>query len=307
MTTSTSNEQPSTSNIFSPAVRQMLAAVTFFATMSLCVKALPHIPAMEVVFFRCLISLVLSYFWLKKRGLSVWGKPENRFKLWGRGISGTIALFLFFLTMQHIPLATAVTIQYLSPIFTAILAMIFLNEKLRPVQWLFFAISFLGAVLLKGFDDRISWFYLGLGVLSAMLSGVAYNFVRSLSGREQALVVVIYFQVAGTLLGGAFTAFNFYLPAGRDWLLLLGVGLTAHIAQVLLTKALHGEKAAIITSLVYVGAVYASIFGWLIFGEHLTWGNVLAISLIIIGVLLNIWMNAGGKLKRRAAPEFPGR
>ncbi len=269
----------------------MLLAVTLFAVMNLSVKGLPNVPAMEVVFFRCLVSLVISFFGLKQLKVGWRGEPENFWRLVGRGTSGGVALFLFFLTVQKMPLATAVTIQYLSPIFTAIIAMLFLGEKLKKMQWLFFAISFIGAAMLKGFDDRVSWLYLGLGVLSALLAGVAYNFVRSLSGKEHPLVIVFYFQVIGVVMGALFTAPDIYLPSGTEWLLLLLVGLTAHFAQVQLTKAIQGERVGVITSIVYVGAIYASIFGWVLFDEIVTWGNVLAMGLIITGVLLNIWMN----------------
>ncbi|RME09061.1 MAG: DMT family transporter [Bacteroidetes bacterium] len=271
----------------------MLWAVFFFALMNVCVKALPGIPAMEVVFFRCAVSIVLSFIWLRKLGVNVWGQRRNRWRLWGRGISGTIALFMFFLTVQKMPLASAVTVQYLSPIFTAIIAMIFLREKIKPVQWLFFAISFAGVVALKGFDERISWFYLGIGIAAAVLAGVAYTFVRSMSGREHPLVIVFYFQVVGTLLGGAYSLYEFVVPTLYELAILIGIGLAAHVAQVFLTKALQGEKAGVVTSLNFFGAVYAAIFGWLLFGEHLTLGNVLAIAMVITGVLLNITINAG--------------
>jgi len=304
------NEQPTTNNniiikrlitgnYLTPSILQMMWAVLLFGGMNLCAKGLSAVPAMEIVFFRCAISIVITFFWLKQLGILWAGGRENRFRLWGRGIAGTLALFLFFLTIQKLPLATAVTIQYLSPVFTAILAMVFLGEKLRRVQWLFFALSIAGIVLLKGFDPRISWLYLGLGVLSALLSGVAYVFVRSLSGREHPLVVVFYFQMVGVLLGGSFTAVNFKMPQGWEWLLLLGVGLLAHFAQVNLTKALQGEKAGIISSLNFFGAIYAAIFGWLLFHENITWGNVAAIGLVITGVLLNIWTHAGGDRRLR--------
>jgi drug/metabolite transporter (DMT)-like permease len=298
MLSSTGNQKKST-NFLSTSVLQMSWAVLLFAGMNLCAKGLSGIPSMEIVFFRCAISILLTWFWLKKVDARWAGSPENRLRLWGRGISGTVALFLFFLTIQKLPLATAVTIQYLSPVFTAILAMFFLGEKLRRVQWFFFAISFSGIVLLKGFDDRISWLFLGLGVLSAFLAGVAYVFVRSLSGREHPLVIVFYFQMIGTLLGGSFTAFDFKMPLPWEWLLLLGVGLLAHFAQVNLTKAIQGEKVGIISSLNFFGAIYASIFGWLLFNESVTWGNVLAMGLVITGVLLNIWTNAGGDRRLR--------
>lgn len=282
-------------------VRQMLFAVTLFAAMGICVKYVSHLPAMEVVFFRCLTSGVICLFLLKRLRLNGLGEPRNRWRLVGRGIFGAVALWLFFFTVQKIPLATAVVIQYLSPIFTAILAMIFLKEKLKGMQWLFFLISFAGTVLLKGWDERISWYYLGVGVLAALLAGFAYLFIRSLSGREHPLVVVFYFQIMGVLLGGTFTALDFHMPSLFDWSMLLGVGLFAHWAQVALTKSLQGEKAGVVLSLVYVGAIYAAVTGWLLFDEYLTWGNILAIGLIIVGVLLNIRENT--KEAKKAAAK----
>ncbi|MEZ4935780.1 MAG: DMT family transporter [Saprospiraceae bacterium] len=290
MQTSLIINQPSTT-FFTPAVWQMLLAVTLFAAMNLCVKAMPQVPAMEIVFFRCVVSLTLSYFWLKKLGVNWIGKKKIDGCSLGGVFLGVWHLFFFFLTIQKIPIATAVTLNYLSPIFAAIIAMLFLGEKMKPIQWSFFAISFIGAALLKGFDDRVSWLYLGMGVLGALLAGVAYSFVRSLSGKEHPLVIVFYFQIIGVLLGGTFSVADFYIPNAMEWLLLLLVGLTAHFAQVQLTKAIQGERVGIITSLVYVGAIYASVFGWILFGEVVTWGNVLSMGLIITGVLLNIWQN----------------
>ena len=172
--------------------------------------------------------------------------------------------------------------------------MLFLNEKMKPVQWLFFGLSFLGVVALKGFDPRVTWLYLGLGLLAAAMSGVAYVLVRSLTGKEHPLVVVFYFQMVGTVVGGLFCLFDFKLPQGWEWLLLLAVGLCAHFGQVNLTLAIQGEKVGTISSLNFLGAIFATFFGWLFFREHLTLGNVLAMLLVIAGVLLNIWANARG-------------
>ncbi len=270
----------------------MFWAVFFFAVMNVCAKGLDGFPAMEIVFFRCVVSILLSFFWLRK--VSVSWQGSHTLQLIGRGLAGTTALYFFFLTIQKMPLASAVTIGYTSPIFTAILAVLFLKEKMQPVQWLFFGLSFLGVAALKGFDDRVSWAFLGLGLLAAAMSGVAYVLVRSLSGKEHPLVIVFYFQLVGTVVGGGFTLFDFKMPQGWDWLLLLAVGLCAHFGQVNLTRAIQGEKVGVISSLNFLGAIYATGFGWLFFHEHLSFGNLLAILLVIAGVLLNIWSNARG-------------
>jgi drug/metabolite transporter (DMT)-like permease len=270
----------------------MFWAVVFFALMNATIKGVEGLPTMEIVFFRCVVSILFSSFWLNM--ISVKWRGTHTLQLVARGLAGTTALYFFFLTIQHMPLASAVTIGYTSPIFTALLAVLFLKEKMRPVQWLFFGVSFLGVVALKGFDERISWLYLGVGLAAAAMSGIAYVLVRSLSGKEHPLVVVFYFQLVGTLVGGFFTLFNFTMPQGWDWLLLIATGAFAHFGQVYLTLALQGEKVGVVSSLNFLGAIFATIFGILFFHEHLTLGNVLAMLLVIAGVLLNIWVNKRG-------------
>ncbi len=264
----------------------MLLAVFFFSLMNVCAKWLPRIPVMEIVFFRCLLSVTLGFWWMRQ--IAVPWKGSHCRQLLGRGLAGTISLYFFFVTVQNIPLAKADTIHYLSPFFAALLAMIFLSEKVKPVQWLFFAISFLGVVMLKGFDERVSWGYLALGLLAAMLSGVAFTFVRSLKGKEHPLVVVFYFQLTGFVVSGIFLPLGFVMPDFREWTLLVAVGLFAHFGQVNLTKAIQGEKVGVISSLNFLGAILGSLFGWLLFDEHVTWENVFAMLLVIAGVLLNL-------------------
>ncbi len=107
--------------ILSEAARNMLLATFFFALMNVFVKKLENIPAMEIVFFRCIVSLAACWFGLRKQRVDWLG--TNRLLLTLRGTFGTLALFTFFLTIQNVPLASAVTLQYLSPIFTTVIAL----------------------------------------------------------------------------------------------------------------------------------------------------------------------------------------
>ena len=126
-------------------VRFMIAATFFFALMNVGVKYLHNIPAVEIVFFRSLISLVISFAYLKANKIYPWG--SNKKILLIRGLAGATALVMFFITLQQIPLASAVTIQFLTPIFTAILGIYIVKEKVYPLQWLFFLVSFLGIIM----------------------------------------------------------------------------------------------------------------------------------------------------------------
>ncbi len=277
----------------------MLLSTASFAVMNVCIKKVSHIPALEVVFFRCGISALLCFWALRKDGIHWIG--TNRKLLLLRGIFGTIALYTFFITLQNMPLGTAVTIQYLSPIFTTIIGIFILNEKIKPIQWLFFALSFAGVLVLKGFDARVQIIFLILGIVSALASGFAYNFVRSLKGKENPIVVVLHFQLIGTLMGACSLPFSWETPIGIDWTYILLIGVTTQFGQLNLTHALQKEKVADITILNYLGVIYALVFGVLFFGEHYTLLSLSGIILVLAGVGMNfVYMR---KNKKKGLPE----
>ena len=267
---------------FSPAVKYIILSTVFFALMNAGVKYIQHIPAYEIVFFRALVSLIVGYALIKREHLNPWG--NNKPLLIYRGIAGTIALMLYFYTLQNMPLASAVTIQYLSPIFTILIAGIMLKEPARLIQWLFFAISFIGVVMIKGFDVRITVPGLVIGIASAFFSGIAYNFIRKLKDHDHHLVVVFYFPLVTVPTIGLYTLFNWVTPGMTDWLILFLIGLATTVAQIYMTKAYQIEKAANISNFNYLGIIYALLLGFFLFGELIGAPALLGISLIIIGV-----------------------
>lgn len=265
----------------------MLLSTLSFAFMNVLVKKLGNMPGMEMVFFRCGISMLFCFNILYRNKID-W-KGSNRARLIARGTFGTIAVYTFFITIQNMPLGTAVTIQYLSPIFTTIIAIFLLKEKVKLPQWLFFAISFAGVLVIKGFDTRISVAMLAIGIVSALASGMAYNMVRSLKEKEHPIVVVLHFQIIGTILGFVFAAFNWRMPQGWEWFYLVMTGVLTQIGQVNLTKALQLEKIAHVSIFNYLGIIYALIFGFVLFGERYDWLAFAGIILVIGGVLLNFF------------------
>ena len=277
----------------------MLISTIAFSLMQLCVKFLNHLPTHELILFRSAISLVLSLAYVLPKGIHPLG--NNRKFLLLRGIFGVTALSLFFITIQNIPLASAVTIQYLSPIFTAIIAIFLLGEKMKKVQWLFFLIAFAGVAMLKGFDDRVSVFYLVLGLLSAFFAGAAYNCIRLVKDTDHPLVVVLYFPMVATPIMLLLSYYNWIMPIGWEWGIILLLGIFTQIGQVFMTKALQAEKANIVASLKYLGSIYALVFGYFIFDESYDLLSILGIVLILAGVLLNVGLNAWKNKKASTA------
>ena len=199
-----------------------------------------------------------------------------------------MALSMYFTTLQKIPLASAVTIQYLSPIFTSIFAIWILSEKLSWQQFAFFGVSFAGVALLKGFDSNIDNTYFILGLGAAIFSALAYNMVAKVRYTDHPYVVVFYFPLIGLPVTGAISFLNWVPPQGWDWLILLLIGVTTQIAQVNMTKALQSENIATVSSIRYLGIIYALLISVLYFGETYTWLTVAGMALVVIGVVLNI-------------------
>ena len=264
----------------------MIISTFAFFMANVFVKQVAHIPAMETVFFRCIVATVFCLVGLRQARESMIG--TNHLMLLLRGVFGTTALFCFFLTIQNMPLASAQTIQYVSPIFTATIAIFVLGEKVKSVQWLFYAIAFSGVLVIERFDDRISPLYLGLGLLSAFCSGIAYNLVRSLRGKEYPLTVVLHFQLVGAVVGFISLFFQWEWPQGWDWLYLFLIGVFSQTGQMFLTHALQRERIAGVAIINYTGLVYALTIGWFVFGEAQPVLSLLGMLLVVAGVVMSV-------------------
>ena len=271
----------------SKGVQYMLLATFLFSCMNALVKFVPHIPAAEIVFFRSVVSLAMSYGVLKAQRVYVWG--NNRKLLIARGLTGAVALLLYFVLLQQIPLATAVTLQFLAPIFTAVLGMLLLHERVRPWQWVFFAISFGGMLVINGFDARISTVHLLMGIIAAAGAGMAYTIIRKLNYSEHPLVIVLYFPLVTLPITGLYSAFHWVPPQGWDWAFLLGVGVLTQFAQYFMTKSYQAEEISKVANLNYLNIIYALGLGFIFFGETFNLMTYGGMALVLVGVLLNVW------------------
>lgn len=281
----------------------MLLSTFYFSIMNVFIKMVGHIPEMEIVFFRCLVAMILSGAMVYRQGISWQG--NNRLLLLARGMFGTLALYTFFITLHEMPLGTAVTIQYLSPIFTTVIALYFLNEQVKWIQWVFFLLSFTGVLVIKGFDNSFSLSILLVGILSAASSGVAYNLVRRLREAEHPAVVVLHFQLVGVAAGGIACLFNWQVPSLLDLICLIMVGVMTHLGQINLTQALQLEKVANVSIFNYLGVLYALAFGFLFFNETPPLLSLSGILLVLAGVVFN-YLYTRRKAKYAPETDLPG-
>lgn len=253
---------------------------------------LQEYPAHELVLARSIVSFAISFFIIRKKNIPVFG--INKKWLIIRGVAGTIALTIFFYTMHHLPMAVAITVQYLAPIFTIIFAMILIKEKVRSLQWGFIGFSFLGVLMILFSDgnpfngeSELSLFWIGLGIISAVLSGVAYTAIMKLRTTDAPITIVLYFPMIATPFMAFMCLFEFTMPQGMEWLYLLFIGIFTQLAQITMTRAFHNGRASTIVPVQYLGVIYAFLVGYFQFFEGLNNMVIIGIVLVISGVVIN--------------------
>ena len=280
-------------------VQYMLIASFTFAIMGAFAKlASAHMPSLEVVFFRNVAGVILIGLAILKQPLqNKGGKP---FLLFFRGFMGFSALLAFFYNIAHIPLGDAMTFSKTSPIFTAIFAWMFLNEKLSIKAWGAVGIGFVGIVLITqptglGFSK-----YDLLGIFSGVGAALAYTSIRELKDYYDTRAIVLSFMGIGTLgpiilfLISPYLDFpeldfmlgTFVMPEGIVWFYVLGMGILATISQVLMTKAYGETKAGIVGAVSYSNIVFSIAVGMLLGDDLPSFITFCGIALIILAGLM---------------------
>jgi len=273
----------------------MLLATFLFALMTVFVKLVPNIPVLEIIFFRAVFSIVVCLYSLIRARVPVFGNNKPILVL--RGLAGVMALSLNYYLIQEVPLAAASTLTYLAPIFTTVLGIFFVKEKISPLQFAFFALSFSGILVIQGFDNRISLFHLLVGISTSMLMGLAYNCVRKLSTTEHPVVIMFYFPLLCLPVTGFWIIFNWTMPEGREWLYLAMVSLTSQVAQYYLTRAYQISEIASVSIVSYTSIIYTIVLGVIIFGESFNSMTYLGMALVIAGVAANVlWKSRSRKV-----------
>ncbi len=268
----------------------MLVAGFLFACMGVCVKlGEAHFSTSELVFYRSFIGLLFVAATLRHRRTSL-ATPHWRGHLW-RGLSGTIAMMLFFYCIATLPLATAITLNYTSPLFLSALAVIVYKDRLHLPLTASLAIGFTGVMLLLHPTLARDQFFSGLlGLASGFLAGVALLNVRQL-GRlgEPAIRVVFYFNLVATLFSGIWMMQSeMHALAFNSLPLLLGLGASATFAQIAMTHAYRIGQTQVVSTLSYSTIVFASLFGLLLWQETLSLSSWVGVALIIASGVLSL-------------------
>jgi S-adenosylmethionine uptake transporter len=247
--------------------------------MGVCVKlASVTTSTSEIVMCRGAIGMVMMLALVRLRGYSLHTSfPWHH--AW-RGFVGVTALSMWFYAIGELPLATAMTLNYMAPIWIAsIVFTLGWWHKQRRFEWgLAAAImtSFVGvALLLKPSVHADQWIGGLIALISGFLSALAYIQVKKLGqlGEPEYRVVL-------------------HSLSTRDFLLLLAIGVTATIAQIAMTRAYRLGAMLVTANLQYTGIIFSSMWGILIWGDHLDWVGWLGIAIILISGIAATFYNA---------------
>jgi drug/metabolite transporter (DMT)-like permease len=270
----------------------MLVAAALFALMGVLVKhASAHFSSAELVFYRSIFGLLaIGGVIAVQHGslLTPLATPYLKVHFW-RGLSGFAALVLFFYAISRLPLATAVTLNYTAPLFLAALSAWWLHEHHGRGLLGAVALGFVGIVLLlrPQVQDQ-AWLPALAGLVSGMLAAVAYVNVKQLGKLgEPEWRVVFYFTLLATVGGGVWMLLaGFHRPHAADWPWLIGIGVTATLAQLALTRAYHRGRTLIVGALAYTTVGFSAVYGVILFGEQFPLSAWMGMAVV---ALAGIW------------------
>lgn len=277
-------------------VKYMLFASFCFALVGAMAKVLSQdMDSLEVVFFRNIIGVILVGITIVKVPIKqVGGRP---FLLFFRGFMGFISLVAFFYNIAHISLADAMTFSKTSPMFTTLIAFWLLKEKIELKEGLALTIGFIGIVfIMKPNGLQLDTTDI-LGLFSGIGAAIAYTSVKELNKYYDTRVIVLSFMLTGTIgplivlginnyIQIDFLKADFIFPDWKMWLYILGLGASATLAQIYMTKAYAVSKTGIVGAVSYANILFSMFIG-VILGDALPdfWG-AFGIFLVIVGGIL---------------------
>jgi drug/metabolite transporter (DMT)-like permease len=268
----------------------MLVAALGFAIMGALVKiGAEKFSSGELVFYRSFFGLVVIWLYIYQRKLPL--ATPVMFKQMSRAIVGFISLVMFFYAIAHLPLATAITLNYTSPLFLALFTPFLLHEAPKKTLFVTLLMGFIGVILLlKPSVHTQDWLPGLIGLCSGVGAALAYVHVKQLGkANEPDWRTVFYFTLVSSIGAGLWMLFDsFHAVSWQDLPILLGLGLSATIAQLAMTRAYRTGDTLVVASLAYMTVVLASLFGVLWWHEHLSVDEWLAIGLIIASGIISL-------------------
>jgi len=280
----------------------MILAALGFSLMGGAAKLLKgNFNAGQLVFFRNLVGAIgLTATLIAKPPINRGGKFHW---LIFRGIMGTIALYTLLYCVLHLPLSTAMTYNLTSAIFIALFSFLLFKEYHGPLVLLAVAIGFLGMLLVYKPNMHYPWYYHAVGLLSGIVSAIAYITLGRLAPYYDSRVIVSAFIYTGVIIPSIFMVLGnlahlpyddfFFIqwkwPSRIEWIYILWLGVAALFGQYFVTKAYGADKAGIVSVFGYSNIIFSVFIGLALgdaFPNLVSWAGITCI--VLSGVIISL-------------------
>ena len=270
----------------------LILASFFFSLMTLCVKKIDNaVPIYELVFFRSLISLLITRSILNHKNINPWG--NNKPFLILRGLLGTLALVCIFYAIRNLPLSISTVIQYTYPIFISIFAGMFINEKITRNIVIALIIGWTGILIilnstqLSTINVEIENIWVFIAFLGSIFTALAYVTVKKLAFTEDVYVIIQYFPLVSLIILMPITLINWVTPNLYDLIWIIGIGLFTQLGQTFLTLGLKRLPASEASTINYLQVFFGSIWGIIFFNETININFLIGALLVLLGIILS--------------------
>ena len=275
----------------------VLAAFFAFTLMSAFVRFLGQsIPLGEIVFMRsffAFIPLLAVMVWRGELATALY--TRHPFAHFSRSTIGVLAMVMNFAALTLLPLADVTAIGFAMPIFTVVLAAVFLGEVVRIRRWSAVGVGFIGVLVMLspyiGASPRGEGATLGafLALGGALAVAIAMTLVRHMSRTESTASLVFYFSVTCSLVGLATIPWGWAMPTPWEFVLLVTMGLLGGIGQILITESYRYAPASVVAPFAYTAMIYSVVIGYFWFGELPKLIVLVGAAIVIAAGLFVIW------------------
>jgi drug/metabolite transporter (DMT)-like permease len=269
-------------------VLYMLGAIFVLGSTDAIVKwSTTNVDPVQIGFSRFVVSLIMVL-WLVGRSQPGFAalRTKRPIEHAARAFCAAVELTAFYIAISLIPLPTAMSIVSASPIFGTLLGVVFLRERLRPGGWIAVFAGFSGVLLVVQPEEGADSILGTIAVLtSVVLWCFAQLFARRLSTTESSFSILFYYAVGGTVILGLATPFVWVNPAPLEWAGILAVGIFGCLGQYFLILSLRYAPLSLLAPFEYSALVWASIYGYIFWGDLLGPIAIIGVAIIIAACL----------------------
>ena len=264
----------------------MFLSICAFSIMDLIVKWSENYPVGEVLFFRGFCGMIPIFFLIPRERYFNFYKTNRPFLHFKRCLSGLVAIVAIFIALRNLPLATVVSITFAAPIFTTIMSIFFLSEKVGLYRWLAVIVGFIGILIISepGFSS-LNFYYIYPIIFCFGLSYVAIA-IKQLSSTEPIWLIGLYFSFSIMIMSFFTLPQGWILPNLKDLFLLCMVGILGGLANLWLTQSYKFSDVSLVTPLKYLALLFAIFFGYIFWNEIPTTKTLIGAMLVIISSVI---------------------